>query len=137
VGVDVNGSSYTRVTHNYSTRNEGGGFLVADDIGPSSHNEVGWNTATRNPGGCGVIIAGHSTAGVRSSLVIDNWLSDNGTLKSSGGGAGVVIASAVPGETVANTLVLGNHIWGNGLSGVTIHARHPHHRYPGRHRQLG
>ena len=131
VGVDVNGSSYTQVTHNYSARNEGGGFLVADDIGPSSHNVVGWNTATRNPGGCGVIIAGHSTAGVRNNLVIDNWLSYNGTLKSSGGGAGVVIASEVPGETVANTIVEGNHIWGNGLAGVTIHAHEPNQNFNG------
>jgi hypothetical protein len=131
VGVDVNGSSYTQVTHNYSTRDEGGGFLVADDIGPSGHDLVGWNTATRNPGGCGVIIAGHSTAGVRNNLVIDNWLSFNGTLKSSGGGAGVVIASEVPGETVAHTIVEGNHIWGNGLAGVTIHAHEPNQNFNG------
>ena len=64
VGVDINGSSYTQVTDNYSAHNTGGGFLIADDIGPSSYNEVGWNTATRNPGGCGVIVAGHSTDGV-------------------------------------------------------------------------
>jgi parallel beta-helix repeat protein len=131
VGVDVNGSSYTQVTNNYATRNQGGGFLVADDIGPNSHNTVGWNTATRNPGGCGVIIAGHSTAGVRDNLVIDNALSYNGTLKSSGGGAGVVIASEVPGETVANTVVEGNHIWGNGLAGVTIHAHEPNQDFNG------
>ena len=131
VGVDVNGSSYTQVLRNYSTRNEGGGFLVADDIGPNSHNVVGWNTATRNPGGCGVIIAGHSTDGVRDNLVIDNWLSYNGTLKSSGGGAGVVIASEVPGETVANTIVEGNHIWGNGLAGVTIHVHEPNQDFNG------
>jgi hypothetical protein len=131
VGVDINGSSYTQVTGNYSTRNEGGGFLVADDIGPNSHNVVGWNTATRNPGGCGVIVAGHSTAGVTHNLVIDNWLSYNGTLKSSGGGAGVVIASEVPGETVAYTTVTGNHIWGNGLSGVTIHVHEPNQDFNG------
>src|ERR1700678_3133692 len=124
-------SSYTEVLRNYSAHNEGGGFLVADDIGPSTHNEVGWNTATRNPGGCGVIIAGHSTDGVRNNLVIDNSLSYNGTLKSSGGGAGVVIASEVPGETVANTIVEGNHIWGNALSGVTIHAHEPNQNFNG------
>jgi hypothetical protein len=131
VGVDINGSSYTQVTGNYSTHNEGGGFLVADDIGPSSHNVVGWNTATGNPGGCGVIIAGHSTSGVTYNLVIDNWLSDNGTLKSSGGGAGVVIASEVPGETVAYTTVTGNHIWGNGLAGVTVHVHEPNQDFNG------
>jgi Right handed beta helix region len=131
VGVDVNGSSYTQVTSNYSTQNEGGGFLVADDIGPNSHNVIGWNTATRNPGGCGVIVAGHSTAGVTHNLVIDNWLSYNGTLKSSGGGAGVVIASEVPGETVAYTAVSGNHIWGNGLAGVTVHVHEPNQNFNG------
>jgi hypothetical protein len=131
VGVDINGSSYTQVTSNYSTHNEGGGFLVADDIGPNSHNVVGWNTATLNPGGCGVIVAGHSTDGVTHNLVIDNWLSYNGTLKSSGGGAGVVIASEVPGETVAYTTVTGNHIWGNGLAGVTVHVHEPNQDFNG------
>jgi hypothetical protein len=92
---------------------------------------VGWNTATGNPGGCGVIIAGHSTSGVTYNLVIDNWLSDNGTLKSSGGGAGVVIASEVPGETVAYTTVTGNHIWGNGLAGVTVHVHEPNQDFNG------
>ena len=131
VGVDINGSSYTQVTSNYSAHNEGGGFLIADDIGPSSHNEVGWNTATRNPGGCGVIVAGHSTSGVTHTLVTGNWLSYNGTLKSSGGGAGVVIASEVPGETVAYTTVTGNHIWGNGLAGVTVHVHEPNQDFNG------
>jgi Right handed beta helix region len=131
VGVDINGSSDTQVTHNYSAHNEGGGFLIADDIGPSSHNEVGWNTATRNPGGCGVIVAGHSTDGVTHNLVTGNWLSYNGTLKSSGGGAGVVIASEVPGETVAYTTVVGNHIWGNGLAGVTVHVHEPNQDFNG------
>jgi hypothetical protein len=78
-----------------------------------------------------VIVAGHSTDGVRDNLVIDNWLSYNGTLKSSGGGAGVVIASEVPGETVANTIVEGNHIWGNGLAGVTVHAHEPNQNFNG------
>jgi hypothetical protein len=131
VGVDINGSSYTQVTHNYSAHNEGGGFLVADDIGAGSHNEVGWNTATRNPGGCGVIVAGHSTSGVTYTLVTGNWLSYNGTLKSSGGGAGVVIASEVPGEKVAYTTVTGNHIWGNGLAGVTVHVHEPNQDFNG------
>jgi hypothetical protein len=131
VGVDINGSSYSQVTGNYSAHNEGGGYLVADDVGPSSHNVVGWNVATGNPGGCGVIVAGHSTAGVTYTLVTGNWLSHNGTLKSSGGGAGVVIASEVPGETVAYTTVAGNHIWGNGLAGVTVHVHEPNQDFNG------
>ncbi len=42
-----------------------------------------------------------------------------------GGGAGVVIATEVPGETVAGHTVTGNLIYGNGRAGVTIHAHLP------------
>lgn len=125
VGVDLNGSSSSLVTRNVSEHNTGGGYLVADDIGPTRHNVVSWNVASDNPGGCGVIVAGHTTAGVTSNVIAHNLLSYNGTLKSSGGGAGVVIASPVPGETVADNTVTGNVIWGNGLAGVTIHAHLP------------
>ncbi len=86
---------------------------------------VAWNVASDNPGGCGVILAGHSTAGVTDNLVAHNVLTHNGTLKSTGGGAGVVIATEVPGETVAGNTVTGNLIYGNGLAGVTIHAHLP------------
>jgi hypothetical protein len=125
VGVDLNGSSWSQATGNVSEDNTGGGFLVADDVGPNSHNVVAGNVASDNPGGCGVILAGHSTAGVTDNLVAHNLLTDNGTLKSSGGGAGVVIATEVPGETVAGNTVTGNLIYGNGLAGVTIHAHLP------------
>ncbi len=122
VGVDLNGSSWSRADHNSAIGNGGGGFLVADDIGPNSHNTVDWNVAGDNPGGCGVIVAGHSTAGVTDNLVAYNTLYDNGTTAA---GAGVVIASEVPGETVAYNTVLGNTIWGNGIAGVTIHSHVP------------
>ncbi|HEY3955894.1 MAG TPA: right-handed parallel beta-helix repeat-containing protein [Streptosporangiaceae bacterium] len=125
VGVDLNGSSWSTATHNVSEHNHGGGFLVADDVGPNSHNTVSFNIASRNPGGCGVILAGHTTAGVSHNRVYGNLLSYNGTLASTGGGAGVVIATEVPGETVADNTVSGNVIWGNGIAGVTIHAHEP------------
>jgi parallel beta-helix repeat protein len=125
VGVDVNGSSWSQVTGNTAKYNTGGGYLVADDVGPNSHNVISGNVASYNPGGCGVIVAGHTTAGVTSNLIANNLLTYNGTLKSSGGGAGVVIATEVPGETVAYNTVSGNTIYGNGLAGVTIHAHLP------------
>jgi hypothetical protein len=125
VGVDINGSSWSQAYRNVSEYNTGGGYLIADDIGPNSHNTVSYNVATHNPGGCGVIVAGHSTAGVTHNLIAYNLLTYNGTLKSSGGGAGVVIATEVPGETVADNTVIGNTIYGNGLAGVTIHAHLP------------
>jgi nitrous oxidase accessory protein NosD len=125
VGVDINGSSWSQATYNVSAYNTGGGYLIADDIGPNSHNVVSGNVAAYNPGGCGVIVAGHSTFGVTDNLVANNLLIDNGTLKSSGGGAGVVIATEVPGEKVADNTVTANTIYGNGLAGVTIHAHLP------------
>jgi nitrous oxidase accessory protein NosD len=121
VGVDLNGSSYSVADHNVSKYNTGGGFLVADDLGRTSHDAVLANLASRNPGGCGVIVAGHSTAGVSYNLVAHNVLTYNGTDPKSAG-AGVIIATEVKHETVADNTVLDNVIYGNGLSGVTIHS---------------
>jgi hypothetical protein len=50
-----------------------------------------------------------------------NLVTYNGTNKKLPG-AGVVIATEVPHETVAFNTVLDNLLYGNGLSGVTIHA---------------
>jgi parallel beta-helix repeat protein len=121
VGVDFNGTSLSIAAHNISTFNTGGGFLVADDVGPAHGDSVSWNVASRNPGGCGVIIAGHSKFGVWGNLVAHNLLTDNGTRPKTPG-AGVVIATEVPGETVARNTVADNRISGNGLAGVTIHS---------------
>ncbi len=121
VGVDFNGTSYSIATHNLSRFNGGGGFLVADDVGRSTGDAVTWNLATRNPGGCGVIVAGHSTAGVTKIFVGHNLLTYNGTNKKMPG-AGVVIASEVKHATVADNTVYANKIYGNGLAGVTIHS---------------
>jgi parallel beta-helix repeat protein len=121
VGVDFNGSSLSIASHNVSNFNKGGGFLVADDIGAARGNTVSWNVASHNPGGCGVIIAGHSKFGVRDNRVAHNLLTYNGTLPKSSG-AGVVIATEVPGETVSGNTVAANRIYGNGIAGVTIHS---------------
>ncbi len=121
VGVDFNGTSFSIATHNISRFNTGGGFLVADDLGRSTSDAVTWNVASRNPRGCGVIVAGHSTAGVTNNFVAHNLLTFNGTNKKSPG-AGVVIATEVKHETVADNTVYANTIFGNGLAGVTIHS---------------
>jgi len=123
VGVDINGSTLSRVTRNLSEYNAGGGFLVADNLGRTSRNDISSNVATRNSGG-GVILAGHGKAGVTANLVAHNVVTDNGTARGHSGG-GVVIDTAVAGETVSGNLVTGNTIYGNGLAGVTIHAHLP------------
>jgi nitrous oxidase accessory protein NosD len=121
VGVDFNGTSDSLATHNLAEHNKGGGFLIADDLGPTHFDAVTWNEATRNPGGCGVIIAGHSTAGVWGNYVAHNLLTFNGLSKKVPG-AGVVIATEVKGERVSNNDIAHNEIYGNGLAGVTIHS---------------
>jgi hypothetical protein len=121
VGVDFNGSTYGIADHDVSKYNTGGGFLIADDVGPSNHDVVAWSVASRNPDGCGVIVAGHSTSGVTDNVVEHNLLTFNGTNPKISG-AGVVIATEVPKETVADNTVFGNVIYGNGLAGVTIHS---------------
>jgi nitrous oxidase accessory protein NosD len=120
-GVDFNGTSDSLATHNISEHNQSGGFYIADDEGPTWHDAVTWNIARFNRGGCGVIIAGHSTAGVWDNLVQHNVIEFNGLSKASPG-AGVVIASEVPKERVSGNAVLDNIIRGNGLAGITIHA---------------
>jgi nitrous oxidase accessory protein NosD len=124
VGVDFNGSSDSLATHNLAEFNQGGGFLIADDLGPTHFDAVTWNKATRNPGGCGVIIAGHSTAGVWGNYVAHNLITFNG-LNHKQPGAGVVIATEVKGERVSDNDVADNEIYGNGLAGVTIHSHMP------------
>ncbi len=120
VGVDFNGTSFSLADHNTSKFNARGGFLIADDVGRSSDDAVAWNVASRNPGG-GIIVAGHGTAGVTGNLVEHNLLTYNGTNRKSPG-AGVVIATEVPHETVADNTVSANTIYGNGLAGVSIHS---------------
>jgi nitrous oxidase accessory protein NosD len=130
VGVDFNGSSDSLATHNLAEFNQGGGFLIADDLGPTHFDAVTWNKATRNPGGCGVIIAGHSTAGVWGNYVAHNLITFNG-LNHKQPGAGVVIATEVKGERVSDNDVADNEIYGNGLAGVTIHSHVPGQRMSG------
>ncbi len=124
VGVDFNGTTDSLAQHNVSEFNKGGGFLIADDLGPAHSNAIERNIARRNPGGCGVIVAGHSTAGVWSNYIAYNVITFNG-LNRKAPGAGVVIATEVKHERVSGNVVLGNYIRGNGLSGMTIHAHQP------------
>ncbi len=58
------------------------------------------------------------------NVVAHNLLTFNGTLRKALG-AGVVVATEVPHETVADNTVIGNTIYGNGIAGVTIHGHQP------------
>jgi hypothetical protein len=89
------------------------------------------NVSAGNLFDCGITVVGHdpeaapggvpapSVAGVYDNLVADNSILGNGT---KGEGAGVVLATALPGGAVYGNTVERNAINGNGLSGVTVHS---------------
>ncbi len=136
-GIDLNGSSWSTVAGNTAINNGGGGYYLTNDAGglpqftgaTASHDTVVGNVAKNNPGGCGVILADHlgSTTGVNTAqgifdnTVANNVLEGNGTLAASAG-AGVVLASPVPGGAVYDNTIVGNTLSGNGLGGVTLHS---------------
>jgi parallel beta-helix repeat protein len=129
-GIHLMGSSYSTVRNNVSTGNLGG-ILLSDETGPAAHDRVVGNVATRNLFECGITVAGHNpnaapggvpaprVAGVYSNAIVGNHSSGNGT---KGGGAGVVLATGMPGGAVYDNLVEGNWISGNGMSGVSVHS---------------
>jgi parallel beta-helix repeat protein len=130
-GIDLNGSSWSLVAGNVTNRNTGGGITLANDAGAfipgatASHDRVLNNVAANNPKGCGIIVVDHlgstveGAQGVFDNLIRGNVLKRNGTV---GFGAGIVIASPVPGGAVYDNVVLYNTIRGSGLAGVTIHS---------------
>jgi len=130
VGVDINSSAWSSATGNVAINNEGGGFEIADDIGPASHDTVAWNYESKSYDGCGVIVAGHSTAGVTDNLVAHNSVSSNGTVKGTEA-SGLLLASEVPGETMTGNTFIDNSAWDNGLPGMTIHVHLPGQHFNG------
>lgn len=124
VGVDLNSSAWSSATGNVAINNEGGGFEIADDIGPASHDTVAWNNESGSYDGCGVIVAGHTGAGVTDNLIAHNSTSSNATAKGTSG-SGLLLASAVPGETMTGNTFADNSTWDNGLAGITIHVHVP------------
>lgn len=112
-----------------------GGILLSDDSGPTYGNLVEFNDVTGNTLDCGVTIAGHTPevfgGGVHDNTILANHVTGNGV---AGQGAGVLLASGVPGNVpnipgvggaVYNNLIESNFIAGNGLGGVTLHSHSP------------
>jgi parallel beta-helix repeat protein len=132
-GIHLMGSSYSTVADNIDTGNTGG-ILLSDETGPTSHNQITGNLVADNLSDCGVTVAGHNpdaapggvpapkTAGVYDNLISGNTITGNGT---TGQGAGVVLATGLPGGAVYDNTVAGNTISGNGISGVTVHSHVP------------
>jgi parallel beta-helix repeat protein len=119
-GIDVNSSHSTVVAGNRSYGNGAVGINVSDDFGvPASDDAVLGNVTRDNPNGCGIALADHTGAGVTGIRVIGNWSDRNGT---AGGGAGILLASPVPGAVLRNNVVSGNEASGNGHGGFELHA---------------
>jgi parallel beta-helix repeat protein len=144
-GVSLNGSSWSVVAGNTTNNNTGGGITLTDDAGgiipgaTASHDWVVGNTAKNNPLGCGVILADHlgstvpGAKGIFANVVAGNLLVHNGDNSTTpeGAGAGVVLASPVPGGSVWDNLVTKNTIRESGLAGVTIHSHVPGQHFGG------
>lgn len=129
-GIHLMGSSNSTVRNNISADNSGG-ILLSDETGPTAHNRISGNVVANNVYDCGITVVGHNpagapggmlapkAAGVYDNVVSGNNISGNGI---KGEGAGVVLATGLPGGAVYNNTVENNSISGNGLSGVTVHS---------------
>jgi nitrous oxidase accessory protein NosD len=132
-GIHLMGVFDSQVTGNRVDGNSGG-VLLTDEFGPTHDNLVKGNVIKDNLFDCGVTAPGHNpfaldshgkrqpkVAGVYHNVIANNWITGNGV---KGEGAGVLFANAAAGSASYDNLVIHNHIAGNELSGVTLHA-HP------------
>jgi parallel beta-helix repeat protein len=133
-GIHLMGTSWSTIAGNVVKGNTGG-ILLTDETGPAAHNDIIGNATVDNLYDCGITLAGHNggaapngvpapaTAGVYANLVEGNTSSGNGTgLTTMGTGAGVLMATALPGGAVYDNTVTHNALSGNGLAGVTVHS---------------
>jgi nitrous oxidase accessory protein NosD len=132
-GIHLMGSSYDTIAGDVSEGNSGG-ILISDETAPSAHNVVRDNLVEDNVFDCGITVVAHSpkgapggvpdpsAGGVFDNDVAGNVIEGNGT---QGEGAGVVLATGLPGGAVYDNTVEDNHISGNGMSGVTVHSHVP------------
>jgi hypothetical protein len=119
-GVDLNSTSHSKVASSRIRQNIAGGINLSDDLGgPVSNNLVADNISSGNKKGCGIVLADHTGAGVFSNMIAGNQVNGNGLL---GFGAGIILASPIPGGSVHDNHVTGNVANGNGLGGVTLHS---------------
>ena len=95
-----------------------GGILLTDETGSAAHNKIIANVTANNLYDCGITLAGHNpgaapggvpspqTAGVYANLIEGNSTTGNGTgLTTMGTGAGVLMATALPGGAVYDNTV--------------------------------
>jgi parallel beta-helix repeat protein len=133
-GIHLLGSSHNVVQGN-NVFDNAGGILLTDETGPTSHNLVSGNRSANNHTACGIVLAGHNpkaapggvpaptAAGVFANAVVGNVITGNGLQAKAG--AGVQLATPLPGGAVYDNTVSRNDITGNGHAGVTLHSHAP------------
>lgn len=133
-GIHLMSIENSRVIGNRVSGNSGG-ILLSDENGPTAGNLIASNVVSGNLYDCGITVAGHRPqvfdGGIHDNTILGNRVTNNGV---AGQGAGVLLASGVPGNipgipgiggAVFNNLVEGNYVAGNGLAGVTVHSHSP------------
>lgn len=140
-GINVDGSSRTTVRGNTITAN-GGGIELANDpeaagvsmpgsSGTASYDVISGNKVYGNPAACAIYLvdhAGNGADGIHDNVISGNTVTDNAT---KGFGAGILLASPVPGGSVYDNTITGNTISGNGLPGVALHSHLPGQNFSG------
>lgn len=140
-GINVDGSSHSIVRRNSITANGGGielandpeaaGISVPGSTGTASYDVIADNHVYGNPVACAIYLVDHAgggAPGIYDNLITGNIVTDNAT---QGFGAGVLLASPVPGGSVYNNTITWNTISGNGLPGVAVHSHLPGQNFSG------
>jgi parallel beta-helix repeat protein len=128
-GIHLAGTSYSTIANNVSEGNAGG-LLITDNTAISQYNVIAGNTIKDNLYDCGITQPSQpqypSTAnggvpfGVSNNVYYNNTVTGNGT-SLAGAGAGILLAVGAPGESIKNTMIIGNTFTNNGLPGVVFH----------------
>ena len=140
-GINIDGSSHSVVKGNTLTRNGGGielsndpeaaGISVPGSTGTATYDLVVGNHIFGNPQACAIYLVDHAgggAEGIHNNVIQGNTVTDNAT---EGFGAGVLLASPVPGGAVYDNLIAANTITGNGLPGVAVHSHVPGQNFSG------
>jgi nitrous oxidase accessory protein NosD len=128
-GIHLMSTDHSVVANNLIDYNSGG-ILVSDETGPNYANLITENIAKFNGEDCGITLASHAAAtlahptgplsfGVFQNTVLKNESSYNGL--NNGGGAGVGMYAAGPGNINYGNVAIGNLLVGNALPGVAMH----------------
>jgi nitrous oxidase accessory protein NosD len=138
-GINVDGSSHSKIRHNTVTNNGGGIELSNDPLAagitlPGVSGTAAWdlvedNTITDNPAACAIYLVDHAGSdhpgdwrGIHDNYIHGNYVVGNAL---HGFGGGVLFASPVPGGAVYNNRVQANTISTNGLPGIALHSHLP------------